>query len=113
MTCFEHVGRDLNEKRCELRQLLNPTDLFRSLAPAEEADEKDTDGAQTHLDVEAQEPGYGSTIPAAADPSAAADAASQGGIMENTEHQQQSGAGNQDLALKNTIDAAYRGTGIG
>jgi hypothetical protein len=107
---------DLNETRGELRHLLDLVGVLRSLAPTEEAGEKSSDGA-TPPEETAQEPGYGSTVPAPAHPPVSSDTGSQGETMENTERQPQSEAGSQDqdqdqdLALKNAIEAAYQGTG--
>jgi hypothetical protein len=108
---------DLNETRGELRELLDLVDVLRPLAAA--AGEKAGDGAQTHPEETAPqpEPGaeaeYGSTSPAAAHPAVPSDTDSQGGPVENTERQPQPepGSQDQDLALKNAIEAAYQSTG--
>lgn len=106
---------DLNETRGELRELLNLVDVLRPLAAA--ASEKAGDGAQTHPNETAPQPepgaeaAYGSTSPAAAHPAVPSDTDSQGGTVENTERQPQPGSQEQDLALKNAIEAAYQGTG--
>ncbi|MCQ8832211.1 hypothetical protein [Streptomyces malaysiensis] len=109
---------DLNDTRSELRQLLDLVGVLRPLAPAEGAGEKSGDGAQTHPEETAPpEPGvdagYGSAAPAAAQPPVSSDTDSPGGTMEDTERRPQPEAGSQDqdLALKNAIEAAYRGTG--
>ncbi|MEU9631502.1 hypothetical protein AB0D89_32525 [Streptomyces luteogriseus] len=108
---------DLNETRGELRELLDLIDILRPLAL--EAGKKAGDGAQTHDGETAPsaEPGaeaeYGSTSPAAARPAVSSDTHSQGEAVENTERQPQpeGGSQEQDLALKNAIEAAYRGAG--
>jgi hypothetical protein len=108
---------DLNETRGELRELLDLVDVLRPLALA--AGEKAGDGTQTNAGETAPPPepraeaDYGSTSHAAAHPAVSPDTGSQGGTMENTERQPQpeSGSQNQDLALKNAIEAAYQGTG--
>lgn len=108
---------DLNETRGELRELLDLVDVLRPLALVERAGEKAGDDA-THPEETAPPPepgteaGYGSTDPATAHPSVSSDTDSQGGTMENTERQPQHEAGNQDqdVALRNAIEAAYQGT---
>lgn len=108
---------DLNETRGELRELLDLVDVLRPLALAANAG----DDAQMRTEEtapSAAEPGaeadYGSTDPAAAHPAVSSDTDTQGGTVENTERQPQpeDGRQEQDLALKNAIEAAYqRGTG--
>ncbi|MEU1668536.1 hypothetical protein ABZ547_34140 [Streptomyces sparsogenes] len=109
---------DLNETRGELRQLLDLVDVLRPLARSEGAGEKSADGAQTHLEEAAPpepaaEAGRDGADPAAVHPLVSSDTDSQGETVENTAHQQQPEDWNrdQDLALKNAIEAAYRGTG--
>ncbi|MFI2437344.1 hypothetical protein [Streptomyces sp. NPDC018693] len=109
---------DLNETRGQLRELLDLADTLRSLVPADAADERPGDSTQTPPGETAPppEPGveaHASAAPAAAHPAASSDTESQGGTMENTERQQQPEAGSQDqdLVLKNAIEAAYQGAG--
>lgn len=56
---------------------------------------------------------YGSSDPATAHPAVSSDTDSQGGTAESTERQPQPEAGSQeqDLALKNAVEAAYQGKG--
>jgi hypothetical protein len=108
---------DLTETRGELRELLDLVDVLRPLAL--EAGKKAGDSAQMHdgetapLAVPGTEAEYGSTSPAAAHPAVSSDSHSQGETVENTERQPQpeDGSQEQDLALKNAIEAAYRGAG--
>ncbi|MGN9821795.1 hypothetical protein ACTMUQ_41690 [Streptomyces sp. SD11] len=108
---------DLSETRGELRQQL---DLLgaRALAPAEEVEEQGGEPEQIHPEETAPPPkpaagpGYSFTGPATAHPSVSFDTDSQGESVENTERQPQSEPGrqDQDLALRNAIEAAYLGT---
>ncbi|MGV9503573.1 hypothetical protein ACWDQ0_35440 [Streptomyces sp. NPDC003642] len=108
---------DLNETRGELRELLDLVDVLRPLALA--AGQKADEGAQMGPEETAPPPepgagreaGYGSSDPAAVHPAVSPDTDTQGGTVENTERQPQPEAGNheQDLALKNAIEAAYQG----
>ncbi|MGW1157988.1 hypothetical protein ACWD48_07115 [Streptomyces sp. NPDC002519] len=106
---------DLNEMRGELRELLELVDVLRPLVLAEKAGE----GAQMRPEETASppEPGteadYGSSDPAATHPAVPSDTDTQGGTVENSERQSQPEAENheQDLALKNAIEAAYQGKG--
>jgi hypothetical protein len=109
---------DLNETRGELRALLNLVDVLRPLALAQETNEKTGDSTQScpQDTTPPPEPGaeadHDFTEPAASHPAVSSDTDSQGGIMQNTESQQpQSGPGDQDLALKNAIEAAFQGPG--
>ncbi len=112
---------DLNETRGELRQLLDLADVLRSFAPPEKAGGKSGEDTQAHSGGTAQPPkleaeaGYDSPASAEAHPPVSSDTETQGGTMENTEHQPQpqpeAGSEDQDLALKNAVEAAYQGTG--
>ncbi|KAK1178247.1 hypothetical protein B7755_008935 [Streptomyces sp. NBS 14/10] len=112
----DRMINDLNETRGELRQLLDLVDVLRPLAPSKGSGEKFDDGAQAHPEEAAPpEPGAeaGGAAPAAVHPLVSSNTDSQGGTVENAEHQPQPEAGSrdQDVALKNAIEAAYRGTG--
>jgi hypothetical protein len=106
---------DLNETRGELRELLDLVDVLRPLALAERAG--DDPQMRPEETAPPPEPGaeadYGSADPAAAHPAVSSDTDTQGGTVENAERQPQPEAGSQeqDLALKNAIEAAYQGTG--
>ncbi|WP_240509958.1 hypothetical protein [Streptomyces malaysiense] len=110
---------DLNETRGELRELQDLVDILRSFAPPRGAAGKPGEDAQTHVEETVQPPepvveaDCGSTAPAEAHPPVSSDTGSQGGTMEKTEHrpQPETGGGDQDLALKNAIEAAYQGIG--
>ncbi|MBL3668373.1 hypothetical protein JL475_20735 [Streptomyces sp. M2CJ-2] len=110
---------DLNETRGELRQLLDLVDVLRPFAPPEGTDEKPGEGTQMRAGGTAQPPepkaeaGHGLNDPAEAHPLVPSDTDAQGGTMDNTEHQPQpeTGSEDQDLALKNAIEATYQGTG--
>lgn len=111
---------DLSETRSELRDLLHLVDTLRPLVPAQGTGEKADDGAQARAEEPALptepsvEAGHDFTEPAATHPTVTSDTDSQGGTMQNTESQQpQPGPGNQDqdLALKNAIEAAFQGPG--
>ncbi|MCC5480466.1 hypothetical protein [Streptomyces barringtoniae] len=107
---------DLNETRGELRELLDLVDALRPLALAEKAGD-DAQMRREETAPPAAEPGAetddGSTDPATAHPAVSSDTDTQGGTVENTQRQPQREAGSQeqDLALKNAIEAAYRGPG--
>jgi len=109
---------DLNETRGELRQLLDLAGDLRPLVPAEEVDEQGGEPEQFHPQETAPPPkpaagpGYSFTDPAAAHASVLSGTDSQGESMENTERQPQPEPGrqDQDLALRNAIEAAYQGT---
>jgi len=103
---------DLNDTRGELRELLDLVDVLRPLALA--AGEKADEGPQVRPEETAPppEPGaeaeYGSRDPAAAHPAVSSFTDTQGRTVENTERQPQRDQ-EQDLALKNAIEAAYQG----
>ncbi|MGC9501809.1 hypothetical protein [Streptomyces sp. WG7] len=107
---------DLNETRGELRELLDLVDVLRPLALAADAGD-DAQMRSEETAPPAAEPGaeadHGSTDPAAAHPadSSDTDTDTQGGTVENTERrpQPEDGRQEQDLALKNAIEAAYQG----
>ncbi|WP_307822603.1 hypothetical protein [Streptomyces sp. CRB46] len=106
---------DLNETRGELRQLLDLLDVLRPFAPPEGPGDTPCEGTQTHPEGTAQPPepeaGHGSSAGAEGQPSVSTDTDSQGGTMENTGHQPQpAAADDQDLALKRAIEATYQGT---
>ncbi|MEU2866920.1 hypothetical protein [Streptomyces mirabilis] len=107
---------DLNETRGELRELLDLVDVLRPLALAERAG--DAPQMRPEETAPPPEPGAeadcGSADPAAAHPAVSSDTDTQGGTVENAERQPQPEAGSQeqDLALKNAIEAAYQGPGI-
>ncbi|MFF5588040.1 hypothetical protein ACIP69_00810 [Streptomyces hygroscopicus] len=113
----DRMINDLNETRGELRQLLDLVDVLRPFAPPEGTGDKPGEGTRTHPEETAQPPepeaqaGDGST--AEARPPVSSDTDSQGGTMENTERrpQPEPGSQDQDLALKNAIEAAYQGIG--
>ncbi|MEU5647424.1 hypothetical protein [Streptomyces milbemycinicus] len=109
---------DLNETRGELRQLLDLVDVLRPLALSDGSGEQSVDGAQAHPEEAAPpepgaEAGCDGADPAAVHPLVSSDTDSLGETVENTEHQPQSDAGSrdQDVALKNAIEAAYQGVG--
>ncbi|MEV0981846.1 hypothetical protein [Streptomyces sp. NPDC049915] len=113
----DRMINDLNETRGELRQLLDLVDVLRPFAPREGTDDEPGEGTQAHPEETAQPPqaedGYGFAAPAETHPPVSSDTDSQGGTMESTERRPQPETGNddQDLALKNAIEAAYQGTG--
>ncbi|MFE6632308.1 hypothetical protein ACFVNB_34380 [Streptomyces rochei] len=112
----ERMINDLNETRSELQQLLDLVDVLRSFAPPERAGDTSGESTQAHPEGTAQllepEAGHGSSAGAEGRPSVSTDSDSQGEIMENTGHQPQPAAGeDQDLVLKRAIEAAYQGTG--
>ncbi|WP_258564825.1 hypothetical protein [Streptomyces sp. WELS2] len=110
---------DLDETRGELRELLNLVDVLRPLVLAQVTDERTDDSTRTHFEDSARppEPRAGADRdtngPGTTHPAATTDTDSQGGTMQNTEHQPQPGPGDQDqdLALKNAIEAAFQGPG--
>ena len=99
---------DLNETRGELRKVLDLVGVLRPLTPPEETVKNPGENARTHIEETVQPPGPENE----AQPPASSDADTQGGTMENTEHRPQPNSEDQDLALKNAIEAAYQGTSI-
>lgn len=107
---------DLNETRGELRQLLDLVDVLRPFVPSEGTGDTSGEGTQARPEATAQPPepeaGHGSSASVESHPSVSTDTDSQGGTMENTGHRSQpESGGDQDLALKRAIEAAYQGTG--
>ncbi|WP_442813579.1 hypothetical protein [Streptomyces sp. NBC_01754] len=97
---------DLNETRGELRHLLEFIDILRPLAALRTAgEEPDARTARTESDVEADP---GPSASAAAQPPTSPDTDSQGATMESSAHRPEPD-GDQDLALKYAIEAAYQG----
>ncbi|MFH8873623.1 hypothetical protein [Streptomyces griseus] len=105
---------DLNETRGELRQLLELADTLRPLAELQAAAEQPGDVTGPYPPTEPApdpDPATGPTAPTAAQPPASPDTDSQGGTMEDNEHQAQPEHehGDQEDVLKQRIEAAYRG----
>ncbi|MGW7230645.1 hypothetical protein [Streptomyces cyaneofuscatus] len=105
---------DLNETRGELRQLLELADTLRPLAELQAAAENTGDVTGPYPPTGPApdpDPATGPTAPTAAQPPASPDTDSQGGTMEDHEHQAQPEPehGDQDDVLKQRIEAAYRG----
>lgn len=105
----DRMINDLHETRGELRQLLDHLEALRTAVPASATGGGPGDGeAGTATGVTAD--------PADAQPPVASDTYAQGDSMDNSEHRPQhetaeAGKRDQDLDLKNAIEAAYRGTG--
>jgi hypothetical protein len=104
---------DLNDTRGELRQLLDLADVLRSSVPPRTPGESTPTPSGDTEQPPGPDTGDGLTSSAEVRPPASTDTEHQGGTMENTEHQPQpeDGAQEQDLVLKNAIEAAYQGTG--
>jgi hypothetical protein len=107
---------DLREMRGELRQLLDLSGVLRPFAPPERADDTSGEGAQVQPEGTAQlsasEADHGSSARPEGHPSVPTDTDAQGGTVENTGHRPQpESSGDQDLALKRAIEAAYQGAG--
>ncbi|MFJ5222855.1 hypothetical protein [Streptomyces sp. NPDC088400] len=107
---------DLNETRSELRELLDLADVLRPFVPADRPGGQADQGAQTDPEETTPpergvEDGYGSAAPDTAPPAVSSDTNSQGGTMEHAKRQPpEAGSHDQDVALRNAIEAAYRGT---
>jgi hypothetical protein len=113
----DRMNRDLNETRGELRQLADLVDGLRPWAPGAGGRPGEDTPAQPQAAVPPAEPepqaGDGPTASAEAHPSASSRTASQGGTMEHDEDRPrtETGSADEDLALKNAIEAAYKGAG--
>ncbi|MFD5750685.1 hypothetical protein [Streptomyces sp. NPDC127033] len=107
---------DLNETRGELRQLQDLLDTLPPLALLHETGAEPAGEARTYAEEAAPaEPGAesrrGSVASGAARPPISSDTDSQRGTMEDSERQPRPEPQNkdQDLALKQAIEAAYQG----
>jgi hypothetical protein len=117
----DRMINDLHETRGELRQLLDHLEALRAAAPPDATGGGPGEGEQGSPRKTAQPAEAGTATGVTADPAdtqppVAPDTYAQGDTMENSEHRPQYGAAeagkrDQDLDLKNAIEAAYRGTG--
>lgn len=108
---------DLNETRGELRHLLELADTLRPLAELQRPAENPGDVTGSYPPAEPAplapepDPGTGPIAPTTVQPPASSDTDSQGGTMDDSEHQAQPEPERrgQDDVLKRKIEAAYQG----
>ncbi|WP_187412846.1 hypothetical protein [Streptomyces sp. WAC01526] len=121
----ERMINDLNETRGELRQLLDLADVLRAAALDRADGPGQSDGSPEPSEGACHEPpadsgaqaGHGPEPgPAVTAPHQHTEPGSnqQGETMDNTQRQSrpETGSDDQDLALKNAIEAAYHGTEV-
>ncbi|MFJ7063375.1 hypothetical protein ACIQVA_37950 [Streptomyces microflavus] len=107
---------DLNETRGELRQLHELANTLRPLAELQRPAENPGDVTGPYPPAESApdpDPATGPAVPTTAQPPTSPDTDSQGGTVENNDHQAQPEPEprGQDDVLKQKIEAAYRGNG--